>query len=183
MFLAFPIGFLSAGLMVWKGTDMGGPWAGLVGLAWPAIFLGLGFNFLQFAFAPPDGSHDIVWGWLIPGVLFMLMGGFPVLGWFKFGDHTTVLPGIGPRPTPKSYAELARALREAAQIRASGQRFPPPPVTTARVEAAGAPRSLVEGLERLAKLRTDGALDNVEYEQSKRALIDSAARGELGGPA
>ena len=29
MFLAFPIGFISAGLIVWRGIDMGGPWAGL----------------------------------------------------------------------------------------------------------------------------------------------------------
>ena len=183
MFLAFPIGFVSAGLIVWRGIDMGGPWAGLVGLAWPAIFLSLGFNFLQFAFAPPDGGHQVVWGWLIPGVLFVLMGGFPVIGWLKFRDHTTILPGIGPRPTPKNYAELGRALREAAQIRASGQRVPPTAVTSARVETAGAPQNLVEGLERLARLHADGSLNNVEYEQAKRALIDSAARGQLGGQA
>lgn len=181
MFLAFPIGFVSAGLMVWRGIPLGGPYAGLVGLAWPALFLSLGFNFLQYGVAPPDGSHDVVWGWLIPGVLFVLMGGIPLLGWLQFSDHSSVLPGMSARPTPKNYAELARALREAARVRASEQRVPPPSVTTGRVETAGAPQNLVEGLERLAKLHTDGAINSMEYDQAKRALIDSAARGQLGG--
>ena len=50
----------------------------LVSLAWPGTFLSLGWNFLEFAFAPPWG-HGLVWGWLICGVLFVLMGGLPLL--------------------------------------------------------------------------------------------------------
>jgi hypothetical protein len=180
MFLAFPIGFLGAGLMVWKGVRLGGGWAGLVGLAWPALFLSLGFNFLQYGFAPPGGG-GVEWGWLIPGAIFVLMGGFPLLGWISLRDHTTILPGVSPRPTPKDYAELARALREAAKVRAAKAGVAPPRVSVGRVEVAGAgaPRTLVEGLERLAALHTSGSLTDGEYEDAKSALIQQASRGEL----
>ena len=86
-----------------------------------------------------------------------------MLGWLASGDHTTVLPGVGPRPTPKNYAELARALREAAAMRASSVRVPPHTVTTGRVETAGAPQNLVEGLS-YAKLPKE------VVEQEKKAI-------------
>ena len=57
-------------------------------LAWPALFLSLGWNFLEYAFSPPDGSDGIVWGWLVCGVLFVLMGGLPLLFGIKLAiDH------------------------------------------------------------------------------------------------
>jgi hypothetical protein len=74
LILAFPLGFLGVGLMVWKGIRLGGRYAGLAALAWPALFLSLGWNFLEYGIAPP-GSGGIVWGWLIPGVVFVVMGG------------------------------------------------------------------------------------------------------------
>ena len=53
----------------------------LMPLAWPGLFLSLGWNFLEFTFAPPGGG--LAWGWLICGVVFVLMGGFPLLLVFK----------------------------------------------------------------------------------------------------
>ena len=53
----------------------------LMPLAWPALFLSLGWNFLEFAFAPPGGGF--AWGWLVCGVMFVLMGGLPLLLAFK----------------------------------------------------------------------------------------------------
>ena len=181
MLLAFPIGVLGAGLMVWKGVRLGAGWAGLVGLAWPALFLSLGFNFLQYGVSPPGGGGP-EWGWLVPGVIFVLMGGFPLLGWFSLRDHTTILPGVSPRPTPKDYAELSRALREAARVRAAKEQVAPPAIALvgrAEVAGAGAPKTLVEGLERLAALHAAGSLTDSEYEDAKRALIMQASRGEL----
>ena len=49
----------------------------LMPLAWPGLFLSLGWNFLEFAFAPPGGGF--AWGWLVCGVVFVLMGGLPLL--------------------------------------------------------------------------------------------------------
>jgi hypothetical protein len=48
-------------------------------LAWPALFLSLGWNFLDYGVNPPDGSDHVVWGWLLCGVLFVLMGGLPLV--------------------------------------------------------------------------------------------------------
>jgi hypothetical protein len=53
----------------------------LMPLAWPGLFLSLGWNFLEFAFAPPGGGF--AWGWLVCGVMFVLMGGLPLLLAFK----------------------------------------------------------------------------------------------------
>jgi hypothetical protein len=49
----------------------------LMPLAWPALFLSLGWNFLEFAFALPGGG--IAWGWVVCGALFIPMGGLPLL--------------------------------------------------------------------------------------------------------
>jgi hypothetical protein len=48
-------------------------------LAWPALFLSLGWNFLDYGVNPPDGSDGVVWGWLLCGVIFVLMGGVPLI--------------------------------------------------------------------------------------------------------
>ena len=47
--------------------------------AWPALFISLGWNFMDFGVSPPDGSSGPVWGWVICGVIFLLMGGIPLV--------------------------------------------------------------------------------------------------------
>jgi len=49
----------------------------LMPLAWPGLFLSGGWNFLEFTFHPPAGG--LAWGWLVCGVVFVLMGGLPLL--------------------------------------------------------------------------------------------------------
>jgi len=46
--------------------------------AWPALFVGLGINFVQYALAGPE-NEGIVWSWLACGVFFALMGIAPVV--------------------------------------------------------------------------------------------------------
>jgi hypothetical protein len=70
--------FGAAGLLMWFGSQIGKGATAIVALGWPALFLSLGFNFLDYAFHPPDTAATPVWGWLIPGVLFWLMGGAPL---------------------------------------------------------------------------------------------------------
>ncbi len=54
---------------------------------WPAIFLSLGWNFCEYGFFAGEG---LVWGWIICGVVFILMGGLPLylvmkkLSWHGF---------------------------------------------------------------------------------------------------
>lgn len=70
--------FGAAGLLVWFGSRIGKAAAAIVALGWPALFLSLGWNFLDYAVHPPDAEPTPVWGWLIPGVLFWVMGGAPL---------------------------------------------------------------------------------------------------------
>ena len=48
-------GFLAAGLIIWGAAGLPGAWMSLVFLAWPALFLSLGWNFLEYGFFPPRG--------------------------------------------------------------------------------------------------------------------------------
>ena len=70
-------GFLAAGLIIWGAAGLPGAWMSLVFLAWPALFLSLGWNFLEYGFFPPEGGW--VWSWLFCGVLFVLMGAVPLV--------------------------------------------------------------------------------------------------------
>jgi hypothetical protein len=47
-------------------------------LAWPALFLTLGWNFLEDGLDPPMGE-DVALGFVVCGVLFVLVGAGPVL--------------------------------------------------------------------------------------------------------
>ncbi|MBA2326041.1 MAG: hypothetical protein H0V95_05280 [Actinobacteria bacterium] len=89
-------------------SAVGGP--SLWPLAWPALFLSLGWNFFEYGVDPPFGS-GVAPGWLICGVLFALMGGAPLLilirsGWFarlftgrEMGIWRSWLPRL-PKPPP-----------------------------------------------------------------------------------
>jgi len=71
----------------------------LMPLAWPGLFLSAGWNFLEFTFNPPGGGF--AWGWLVCGVLFVLMGGLPLFLAFKpacekFRSRRQAGEGMGP---------------------------------------------------------------------------------------
>ena len=70
-------GMFAAGIFTFLGVfDEGGPRPYV--FAWSALFLALGWNFLDYGFSPPD-NHDTVWGWVICGIVFVIMGGAPLL--------------------------------------------------------------------------------------------------------
>jgi hypothetical protein len=69
-------GLIFIGLNAYASHRVGGFEA--VIFAWPALFLSLGWNFLEFAFKG-GGGHGIVWGWLVCGVIFIPMGAIPLL--------------------------------------------------------------------------------------------------------
>ena len=66
------------GLGMYAGAKAGGyGWVPL--LAWTGLFASLGWNFLDYGlFNPPEGE-GIVWGWLIPGVMFQVMAWVPLV--------------------------------------------------------------------------------------------------------
>jgi hypothetical protein len=48
-------------------------------LLWSALFLSLGWNFFQYAFNPPAPMKGVAVGWLVCGIVFVLMGGLPLI--------------------------------------------------------------------------------------------------------
>jgi hypothetical protein len=77
--LSIVLGMIFFFLNLFSGPD--GDGINLMPLAWPGLFLSLGWNFMEFTFNPPGGG--LAWGWLICGVLFVVMGGLPLLLAFK----------------------------------------------------------------------------------------------------
>lgn len=152
------------------GLLIGGIWGGLIlafvyiglsirhrvpsfaGLLWPALFISLGWNFLEYGVDPPFGE-GLAWGWLVCGVLFMLMGGIPL--WIWIG----VLRRQG---LSRTASRIPRPLRPVAGI--------PQRVSWAPL-AGGGSDDLASVLERLDALHRSGALDDSEYKAAKRRAI------------
>lgn len=160
------------GLVAWKGSIIGGPYGGLVMLAWPALFLSLGWNFLEYALRSPAGE-GIVWGWLIPGVLFVFMGGLPLLAVLPIGNtgraanvRERMAGAVATRPRPSPVLDAERAAMATVMSELLDRKE-----SEAGLESSG---GLVSKLERLAALRQTGDLTADEYEQAKRALIGGA---------
>lgn len=86
MFPAMLGWFIFAGVIAAAGSRLGGVFGTLAFLAWPGLFLALGWNFLEFGLAPPEGGIEM--GFFVPGVIFWLMGGGPLLvaGWAALGS-------------------------------------------------------------------------------------------------
>ena len=150
------IGLIAAFVYAWASIGAGVPT--FAGLLWPALFMSLGWNFLQYAFDPPGGG-GVVYGWLIPGILFELMGGIPLWVMIKTVGLT---PQRGARvrsvlapPGTKAVATAMRAVIGSSTSAAS--RAPKP--------------DMVSELERLDTLHRSGSLSDAEYEKAKRRLL------------
>jgi len=181
----------------WAGARVGGAWISLPLLAWPALFLSLGWNFLEYGISPPEGfGTGPELGWLIPGVLFVLMGGVPlVVAWRARGlassaaDGTLAgrlgLPTIearGARSTPSPTMAWDPSHPVAAdggtESRTATTAAPTARTVTGEGELGdGATGDLVDHLERLARLRRAGDLTNAEYEAAKAELLGTTHEG------
>ena len=162
-------GFAAAGLMAWGGAALGGSWMSLVFLAWPALFLSLGWNFLEYGFTALDSGW--VWSWLFCGVVFVLMGGVPLVlaivalraeggGGRSYASGRVV---VRPKPAPPATGQQRTADRPEGD-----ERSKPEPGWS------GGIRTLVDRLERLAAMRRRGDLTSEEYESAKAATLAEA---------
>jgi Short C-terminal domain len=145
-------GIILAGVYAWQAFRYKVP--SFVGLLWPALFLSLGWNFLEYAFDPPGTGGGVVWGWLVCGVVFMLMGGLPLLVMLP----ATIRGFTREQERPKGWPvgmPLERMQRVAARVQPSTATGP----------------GMVGELERLAKLHERGALSDDEYAAAKRRLL------------
>src|SRR5205823_5358250 len=66
MSLAFPAGFGFAALSAWAGSRLGGGYASFPLLAWPALFISLGWNFLDYGLVSAPPGEGPVWGFVVP---------------------------------------------------------------------------------------------------------------------
>jgi len=166
------------------GALVGGAWAGVGILAWTGLFAALGWNFLDYGlFNSPDG--EIVWGWLIPGVMFQVMAFAPlVIGGTIVGSMRAMsVSGPARRPggsgRPGGAPEVIwvsgpgqPAVQTAGAGRTSGPVNSGEPVP----DDAAAPftegtQALLDRLERLADMRSQGLLDEAEYGTAKDAVL------------
>jgi hypothetical protein len=168
------VGLAGTGFVI-AGTFRGGP--KLVALAWPALFLALGWNFLEYAFDPPPPDHGVVWGWLICGVVFVAMGGLPLVFVLLnaklalWGKDSTEEKTATARATANAIARLA-ATR--SRKPATFARYGDTTVTTADdtdIAAGDGDGDLVSDLERLAALHRSGQLTDDEYARAKDARL------------
>jgi hypothetical protein len=160
--------FIFGGLAAWAGASLGGGWIGLIFLAWPALFLSLGWNFLEFGLRPPGGEPgEVVWSWLFCAVVFGLMGGLPLVGLIwgvrEAGGGGRAYVGGRVVVTPRRPNTLTSAL--------IGR-----PVDGDLDIGAEARPDVSERLERLARLRRAGDLTDAEFEAAKRATLDAVDR-------
>jgi len=147
--------FGGIGLMLWGAAAMSGPWAGLAFLAWPALFLSLGWNFLEYGFFPPEGADGWVWSWIFCGVVFVLMGALPLV----------FVVGAWREATGERAYGGGRVVVRRAPPMTSAPSSPRPETTPAEHD------DIVERLERLAALRRAGDITNDEYELTKARLL------------
>jgi hypothetical protein len=148
-------GLIFAGVYIWQAAkhDVA---PSLIGLAWPALFLSLGWNFFEFGFRPPGGS-GIAWGWIVPGILFALMGGIPLIFVILYAFRREAAPAPS-RPIGGPLRTAAASVAALAPLRSSQG--------TARSD------DLVAQLERLDVLHRSGGLDDAEYHAAKRRLLE-----------
>ncbi|MFF4771305.1 hypothetical protein ACFY05_00445 [Microtetraspora fusca] len=139
----------------------------LTPLAWPALFLSLGYAFLDSALHAGDGVDG---GFMVCAVLFILMGGVPLL----FLRNRDVFLGVFWGREPSGPAGGPRTIPR--RVVAVPARVPAPVRTPA--PAGGASRTpateggLVGELERLAALHQAGRIDDAEYARAKNLLLN-----------
>jgi hypothetical protein len=173
-----PVGIfagLGACVLMVAGTfPAGGPRP--VVFAWPATFLALGWNFWEYGLNPP-GSSGVVWGWIICGVVFVVMGGLPLIpivknlrGVLWSGPPLKAVPPMVDRVRPRSTGRRstpsppARA-HATTSVPATGAATPATAVDEREQE------HVVHRLERLAALYRRGDLTVEEYQAAKAAVL------------
>jgi hypothetical protein len=146
-------GLIFAGLYIWQAARHHVP--SFVSLLWPGLFISLGYDFLD------DGvsGDGIGAGSIVVGVVFILMGGIPLL-W--------ALPHLW-NVYVRGRIDAAKPLHVTATGTAVGALK-----ALTKIPSAHAKADMTENLERLDSLHKSGALDDFEYAKAKDRVI----RGE-----
>ena len=178
--LLTPLGFIggmaSAFVVFAAGDAIGGGFGALAMLAWPAVFISLGWNFLENGIAPPPEAGGPVISWIVCGIIFWIMGGAPLVAALGMVGAS----GRRPRGEPPAVLAAAGSRRPESPLGTSSRPEPPagpggplkPDVFPIELPPAGLPdEALAADLERLAALHRSGALDDAEFSAAKRGRI------------
>jgi hypothetical protein len=136
-------------------------------LAWPALFISLGWAFLDSAINAPADNAGVVGSFTVCAVVFGLMGALP-LAYLGFKDVAKTM-FWGPYKPPR---------RPSAASRQEGEHWISPLLlpgqTVERRAAVPLKLNLVGELERLSALHTAGHLDDAEFAAAKARLLNGA---------
>ena len=161
-------GIVFLGIYVWQAFKNHVP--SFLAFAWPALFLSLGWNFLDFGLDPPGGG-GLEWGWLTCAIVFGLMGGLPLVFAAKPVLRKFFNPSPEPEPVrPIAAGELRARLAGAMKAKVARERG----ATAAPSAGAPAPpetESMVAALERLQYLHRSGSLTDDEFAAAKARVI------------
>ena len=149
-------GLTFLGVYAFKGLPFG---PRLAILAWPALFLSLGWNFLEFGLNPPGEETGVSVSWLFCAALFGLMGGLPLGFLFTRSGFRATFAASG---TSKPSVKPARSFGDVLG-KVSGR------VDTG--DEGGQPDDFTYALERMAALHASGALTDDEFTAAKRRLL------------
>lgn len=96
---------------IYAGQTLSRHIPGFLALAWPALFLSLGWNFLESGLNQPGPGQGVEYGFLVCAVLFALMGGVPLLLFLREIVANLLPFGHPPpsRPAPAGRAGAAMA--------------------------------------------------------------------------
>jgi hypothetical protein len=152
-------------------------------LAWPALFLTLGWNFLDSGLHPATGGTSV--GFLVCAVTFIAMGGLPLL--YIIPQLFQALRGRDDSTstsTPRPFASTRVQFSQPTPW--SGMTTPPtmtptawpvvtpaPPTAPPAASSPSATGDVAADLERLASLHARGELSDTEYDEAKRKTLET----------
>lgn len=185
------LGLVSLGWMAGWNSGMPGPKLAMLG--WPALFLSLGWAFWEFGLDPPGDDASTDAGFIVCGVIFVLMGGLPLLALKSRSARRALLWADAPDPAASSM--LKPSVRDFARVAspkfgsrtASGSSAPPPRpapappppawatapsgFTSTMAPDGDASTDLVAELQHLAAMHRDGLLTDEEFALAKQRIL------------
>jgi Short C-terminal domain len=148
-------------------------------LAWPALFLSLGWNFLDYGLHLTSG-HGVNGGFLTCAVIFILMGAVPLifivpqlfesLTGSGGPAHQSASPPSAFGGTSVRFGSAEQSSSAFAGLGGTGVRFASD-TSTPSPSAPSPNTDVTSALERLASLHRRGELTDAEYDAAKRQAL------------